>query len=201
MNYPQSLARAKILLRQKHYAQAVQTAASALEHLLVELYNELLGQSPPARQKQLIEAQEKVGRGQPLNKFTLSKLVGVYRASRISGDLERLLGQKLVFLDVSALNPLVDIRNKAIHEGRDPDPAEAAYIVNQVELILKETGRIAPSPVQERGPGAEAGPWWQTVTPHRDIREGRLNLKVFAVNLAQVVAGKAPASLARQQRD
>jgi hypothetical protein len=54
MNYPQTLDKAKTLLQQKHHAQAVQTAASALEHLLVELYNDLLGQSPPARQKQLI---------------------------------------------------------------------------------------------------------------------------------------------------
>jgi hypothetical protein len=38
-------------LAQKHHAQAVQTAASALENLLVELYNELLGQSPPAHQE------------------------------------------------------------------------------------------------------------------------------------------------------
>ena len=49
MNYPQTLTKAKTLLQQKHHAQAVQTSASALEHLLVELYNELLGQSAPAR--------------------------------------------------------------------------------------------------------------------------------------------------------
>ncbi len=50
--------------------------------LLVELYNELLDQSPPARQKQLVEAQEKVGGGQPLGKLALGKLVSVYKASR-----------------------------------------------------------------------------------------------------------------------
>jgi hypothetical protein len=87
MNYPQTLHQAKVLLTQKHHTQAVQTAASALEHLLVELYNELLGQSPPARQKELIEAQEKVGGGQSLHKLTLGKLVGVYRASRAHEDL------------------------------------------------------------------------------------------------------------------
>ena len=82
MNYRQILSKAKTLLKQGHYSQAVQTAASGLEYLLVELYNELLGQSAPARQKQLIEAQERIGGGQPLNKLTLGKLVGVYRASR-----------------------------------------------------------------------------------------------------------------------
>ena len=82
MNYQETTSRARSLLEQGHTAQAVQTAASLLENILVELYNQLLGQSPPARQRQLIEAQEKVGGGQPLNKLTLGKLVGVYRAAR-----------------------------------------------------------------------------------------------------------------------
>jgi len=192
MNYLQTLKKAKTLLAQKHHAQAVQAAASTLEHLLVDLYNELLGQSLPARQKQLIEAQEKVGGGQPLNRLTLGKLVGVYRVSRAYEDLQKTLGLTLTFLNVNALDPLVDIRNRAAHEGQEPDPAEAAYIVNQVELILRETGRIPPSPHKERGPGGEVlRPWWHTAIPHRDIREGRLDLKVFAVDLAQVIEGQA----------
>jgi hypothetical protein len=189
MNYLKSLAKAKTLLQQKHHTQSVQTAASALEHLLVELYNELLAQSAPARQKQLIEAQEKVGGGQPLAKLTLGKLVGVYRASRAQEDLLKTLGLNLTFFNVNALGPLVDIRNRAVHEGQEPDPAEAAYIVHQVELILRETGRL-PSPAAP--PLVEAGtPWWHTAMPHRDIREGRLDPKVFAVDLAQVVEGEA----------
>ena len=36
----------------------------------------------------------------------------------------------------------MDIRNKAIHEGKDPDTAEAAYVVTQVKLILRETNRF-----------------------------------------------------------
>jgi hypothetical protein len=190
MDYSQTLKKAKTLLTQKHHAQAVQTAASALEHLLVDLYNELLGQCPPARQKELIEAQEKVGGGQPLNRLTLGKLVGVYRASRAYEDLQETLGLTLTFLNVQALGPLVDIRNRAVHEGQEPDPAEAAYIVNQVELILRETGRLpaaAPAPVAPD----ELRPWWHTAIPHRDIREGRLDLRVFAVDLAQVIEGQA----------
>ena len=157
MNYSQTLPKAKTLLEQGHDAQAVQTAAGALENLLVELYNELLGQSAPARQRQLIEAQEKVGGGQPLNKLTLGKLVGVYRASRAYEDLPQMLGRPPVYLNVDALDPLVDIRNRAVHQGHEPDPAEAAYVVNQVELILREAGTISPSPAaQERGSGGEA---------------------------------------------
>ena len=71
MDYPRTLEKAKSLLQQNHHAQAVQTAASALENLLTELYNQLLGQVPPARQKQPIEAQEKVGGGEPPSRLTL----------------------------------------------------------------------------------------------------------------------------------
>jgi hypothetical protein len=49
MEYAKALTKAKTLLQQKHHAHAVQAAASALEHLLVEPYNELLGQSSTAR--------------------------------------------------------------------------------------------------------------------------------------------------------
>ncbi|MBN1956153.1 MAG: ATP-binding protein [Anaerolineae bacterium] len=190
MNYSQTLSKAKTLLDQRHYAQAVQTAAGALEHLLVELYNQLLGQVPPARQKELVAAQEQVGGGQPLNKLTLGKLVGLYRASRAYQDLQDTLGLTLTFLNVNALGPLVDIRNAAVHKGRDPDPAEAAYIVNQVELILRETGRLPVEAARPAAPG-ELRPWWHTAIPHKDIREGRLDLKIFAVDLAQVVEGDA----------
>jgi len=192
MNYVQTLTKAQTLLAQKHYAQAVQTAASTLENLLVELYNQLLGQSPPARQKELVEAQEQVGGGQPLHKLTLGKLVSAYRAGHAYQDLQKTLGLKLTFLSVSALDPLVDIRNRAVHEGHEPDPAEAAYVVNQVELILRETGRLPqPSQLPISNLQLPIPPWWHTCMPHRDIREGRLDPKVFAVDLAQVIEGEA----------
>lgn len=47
----------------------MQTAASTLENLLVDLYNDLLGQPPPARQKGLVKAIEQVGNGQPLGRL------------------------------------------------------------------------------------------------------------------------------------
>jgi len=34
--------------------------------------------------------------------------------------------------------------------------------------------------------------WWQVTTPHKDIREGKLSEAVFAADLGDVVAGKAP---------
>jgi hypothetical protein len=105
-----------------------------------------------------------------LNKLTLGKLVGVYRASRAYDDLKTTLGLDLTFLDVNALGPLVDTRNRAVHEGRDPDPAEATYLVHQVELILRETGRLPspPLPTGERGLGGEGlFPWCRATAQAR----------------------------------
>jgi len=36
-------------------------------------------------------------------------------------------------------------------------------------------------------------PWWHTAMPHRDIREGRFDPRVFAVDLAQVIEGQIAA--------
>lgn len=190
MDYPQALNRAQTLLRQRHYAQAVQSAASALENVLIDLYQEVMNQSPPARQRELVGVVENVGGGVPLQRLTLGRLVNVYRAGRLWQDLERTLNLSLTFLNVNALSPLVDIRNRAVHEGHEPEEAEAAYIVNQVALILRETGRLprAEAVAVTEGP---VQPWWQAAMPHRDIREGRLDLKVFAVDLAQVLEGDA----------
>lgn len=195
MNYAQALAKANTLLQQKHHTQAVQAAASALEHLLVELYNELLGQSTPAQQKQLVEAYERIGGGQPLHKLTLGKLVAAYKASHAEPKLGKTLGLELelAFFNVQALDPLVDIRNRAVHEGHDPDAAEAAYVVNQLELILRETGRLPPIAQSQRPDPQSLTPWWHTVMPHRDIREGRFNLKIFAIDLAEAVGEGAAA--------
>ncbi len=34
--------------------------------------------------------------------------------------------------------------------------------------------------------------WWQVATPHKDIREGKMNESVFAADLGDVVSGRAP---------
>ena len=34
--------------------------------------------------------------------------------------------------------------------------------------------------------------WWQVTTPHKDIRDGRMNEAIFAADLGNVVYGKAP---------
>lgn len=36
-------------------------------------------------------------------------------------------------------------------------------------------------------------PWWQVVTPHKDIRENRFDESIFAADLGDVVSGRAPA--------
>jgi hypothetical protein len=69
MDYRQTMKKAQTLLEQGHHAQAVQVAGSALEHLLVDLYHDLLRRVPPERQKALVAAQEQVAQTQPLDRL------------------------------------------------------------------------------------------------------------------------------------
>lgn len=144
----------------------------------------------PARQKELAEAIERVGHGQPLDQLTLGQKTGVFRVSGARKDLAKLLDTSLTYFSIQNLEPLRLLRNRVVHEAYQPDEAEAAFAVNQVAVILQETGRLS---VQAVPTGAALDPWWHTVTPHRDIREQRLDLKVFAVDLAQVIEGGAVA--------
>jgi hypothetical protein len=188
MDYPQTLQKAQTLLDQRHYAQAVQTATNCLEQLLEDLYQELLRRATPARQRELADALERVGGGQPLHQLTLGQKMGAFRVSDAHKDLEKLLDTPLTYFSTQNLEPLRQLRNRVVHQGYQPDRAEAAYVVNQVAVILRETGRLP----EEAGPVRDVlAPWWQTAMPHRDIRQGRLDLKVFAVDLAQVVEGGA----------
>ena len=188
MNYSQTLKKAQTLLSQKHYAQAIQTATNGLEQLLEELYQEILNHATPARQKELADALAQVGGGQPLHQLTLGQKMGAFRVSDAHKDLEKLLDTSLTYFSTQNLEPLRQLRNRVVHQGYHPDKAEAAYVVNQVAVILRETGRLPA----EAAPAQDAlAPWWHTAMPHRDIREGRLDLKVFAVDLAQVVDGGA----------
>lgn len=126
MNYSQTLKKAQNLLDQGHYAQAVQVAGSALENLLVELYHDLLRRVPPKRQKELVEALEHVGGGQPLHQLTLGQKIGAFRVSGAHKDLEKALGVSLTYFSTQNLEPLRQLRNRVVHESYHPDEAEAA---------------------------------------------------------------------------
>ncbi|MDQ3799986.1 MAG: DUF499 domain-containing protein [Acidobacteriota bacterium] len=109
------------------------------------------------------------------------------------------------------LEEIADIRHKVNHYQKDIDKDEAAKawihlktIANllrmtelEAEIIkLKENKSAAETrreEIQEQKPTPAFSnilmPWFRVVTPHLDIRQGRLDESVFAANLAEVALG------------
>lgn len=100
----------------------------------------------------------------------------------------------------SRLETIYDVRNKLAHfQSIKPDEFSEVFIhmkniahsLNLVELgqeleQLQEARGVVP---EKREVSAGLQPWFRVVTPHSDIRQGRLDESVFAANLAEVALG------------
>jgi hypothetical protein len=111
------------------------------------------------------------------------------------------------FNDVPAwLGEITEVRHKIAHydNSLDEDEATKAWIhmktiakaikMTELETALK-TLQVGATAVAETKPKTNTtksnatSPWFLTVTPHLDIRQGRLDESVFAANLAEVALG------------
>lgn len=112
------------------------------------------------------------------------------------------------------LGEIYETRNKVAHFNRAIDEDEAAKtwihlktianLLGMTELeaeivklkenktaaeIKHETNETASNPQSEIQNPKLTMPWFRSVTPHLDIRQGRLDESVFAANLAEVALG------------
>jgi len=185
MNYQEQLRDAEKLIAQGLYVQAVRTAGSILEGLYKDLYRDLLGHLPPAEREKITQTEQRIGGGKPVGKFTLGQLTGLYREAKLIPSLEKHLGLSLPFM--KSFNPtyFVDLRNRATHEGAQIAEDEAQLSVQQLRMLLRETGRLAPS--SKPKPTADTAmmlkPWPQVATPHEDILRGELEMSTYAADL------------------
>ncbi len=104
------------------------------------------------------------------------------------------------------LETIYDIRNKLAHfrEINEDEFAESfiqmkniARCLGMAELeeeLVKlqeaEPIHVASQPRASATSPAEIQPWFRAVTPHLDIRQGRLDESIFAANLSEVALGK-----------
>lgn len=96
---------------------------------------------------------------------------------------------------------IYDTRNKLAHfQAINQDEFAEAFIqmkniarslkMDELEkelASLQEVKAAEPAKPKAQAPGLQ--PWFQVVTPHMDIRQGRLDESVFAANLAEVALG------------
>jgi len=102
---------------------------------------------------------------------------------------------------------IAEVRNKIAHfDEVDEDDATKAWIhlktiakviktpELEAELIRLQENKTAAAAKKEENQASpvavgSTAPWFRVVTPHLDIREGRLDESVFAANLAEVALG------------
>ncbi|WP_448520363.1 DUF499 domain-containing protein [Rhodoflexus sp.] len=106
------------------------------------------------------------------------------------------------------LDSIYRVRNKSAHYQKITDDDFADAFVNmkkiaraigmtelEQELIALQSAKneqeSQPQPKSVAAPAGSSGlvPWFRVVTPHTDIKEGRLDESVFAANLAEVAFG------------
>ncbi|MFO0385171.1 MAG: DUF499 domain-containing protein [Flavobacteriales bacterium] len=98
------------------------------------------------------------------------------------------------------LETISEVRNKLAHfQEITGDEATEAFInmktiarqlgMNELEeeLVRLQEGKVTPTFQTASG---TLRPWFQQVSPHLDIRQGRLDESVFAANLAEVALGQ-----------
>jgi hypothetical protein len=99
------------------------------------------------------------------------------------------------------LETIYETRNKLAHfQAIDEDEFSETFIqmknisrslkMDELEkelASLQEAKTAEPTKVKTHSPAGQ--PWFRAVTPHMDIRQGRLDESVFAANLAEVALG------------
>lgn len=190
--YAQRLEEATGLIEGKYYRQAVETACGAIEHLLQDLYDELTGKLTTNNAKRLLEVQRRVSSGISLDRLTFGKWAILYQDGDVYNLLERELGYQLRYFNAAAVERLVEVRNLAAHEDHQPSRHEAELVRNHLAIFLEETNRAVDEveqvlPNQRREQGYGTLPAWTTIAePHKDIRERRFDLGIFAIHLGEV---------------
>ncbi len=100
----------------------------------------------------------------------------------------------------SRLETIYDVRNKLAHfQSIKPDEFSEVFIhmkniahslnILELEQELEQLQEARGVAQEKREVSTGLQPWFRVVTPHSDIRQGRLDESVFAANLAEVALG------------
>ena len=179
------LEQARSLLRQGYYGQAVAIGGQILESLFRWLYQEIMPRLTAQEHEAVTKALADFGKS--VDELTLGQLFGLFKRAKLLDTAEKKLRRDFKML--GAVDQWIELRNRAAHPGGLPiTSSEAEAFLSWVNLCLERASFKAP-PTPPTGP---LRPWHQIVTPRADIREGRLDESVFAADLSDVVAGRAP---------
>lgn len=188
-DFTAKLAEADSLVQGRHYAQAVNTTGGILEALLKRLYQETFPRLPLSEQRVVQDTAEKLDPNKTVLTLTLGQLVGLFRESRLMDKAERALKRDFPYLKAANFAMLVQVRNKATHEGSAVSKSEAERFLSEVRLLVEEAGYL-PRPDAARVPSGPLRPWRYIIHPHPDVQSGRYQQAEFAANLTDVRTGR-----------
>jgi hypothetical protein len=194
MDYAANIKHIERTLDQRRIQPAMQEMGSLLEQLLKEIYREYLPRLKPA-DRALVSTKERETADHPnvrsrsgsAETFTLGQFVRFLRSSEFFAKAVD-AGVPIRSLRDANLQPFVDARNEATHNAKPPSENEAKLYYHQLVQFLEEAGKLAMvTPLL--GAAATLKPWTDVVTPHPDIRAGRLEISTYAADLWAVAFG------------
>jgi hypothetical protein len=191
MDYQRELKDTNELIATNKYKQAINTAGSAIEGLLKELYNELLNALTGTEKTRLDSAVR--SRYPNTSRITFGQWVGLFKNEEMLRRLSEKKQYSFRFLNDGTLATVVSIRNECTHDDYAPTRSDAETVRQFLAQYLGETNRakpeemadVLPPPKEERARGALPS-WTQIATPNRDIRERRFDLGIFAIHLGEI---------------
>src|SRR5262245_27253975 len=188
MDYAASIKHIERTLDQRRIQPAMQEMGSTLEQLLKELYQEYLPRLKPADRASVSAKEQETAkhpsvkaRSGKADSFTLGQLVRFMRSSDFF-EKAATAGISVRSLRGANLQPFVDARNEATHQAISPSENEARLYFHQLVQFLEEAGKLSTA-TPALGAAATLKPWTDVVTPHADIREGRLEVSAYAADL------------------
>lgn len=149
-NSLQGLARARNLLDQGFFEQAVEKSASTLEQVMREALAtpSLLGLAPEEYFALVPKVSEKVAAtGKPVRNLGLGDLIGIYREAGLFSVVSRRESSSLKEFQADRLKIVNDRRVASIHHGSTRSKMEAEQSLIIVESALLEIGYLVESEV------------------------------------------------------
>jgi Protein of unknown function (DUF499) len=191
MDYAEKLQQVDQLTFNGHHAQSVIAAASVLEELLRQLYQQVQPRLAPADQQTIAEKMSKLGHGKPISELTLGQIVGLYREAQLFDKIEKYLDRKLPRLRAADFNNFVELRNRAAHQAAEVHEDDARWAASQLHVWVREAGLLEEkTPPAQRGMTGEAlRPWTRCVRLNSDVESGNTAIATYAIDLGAVIAG------------
>ena len=108
----------ELLMKMNKNAMVVQECCSVFEVLLKKVYGQALVELPYAERERLNEAERKIGKGvKGYTEFGFGQLVGLFSECDLVSCWAKATNKELGLIKSISLNPIVDMRNRIVHNS------------------------------------------------------------------------------------